>query len=163
MTPGWRIRAARRSSSELGFLKSQSNVCLHFGCIKKKCAQNYVLWIWQIECPGFLDSYWEEQLYKCLELGPICTAQPASTASAWSICGVCPLMPTTKGISILPLSLLASPAEEDQGTTCICSCPSSSTSEEILVSVTTVVRGLQLMLPRAVWENRLFLAGRREG
>lgn len=54
MPPGWEIRAASRSSSELGFPKSQSNVCLYFGCIYNKYTQNHILCIWWIERPGFI-------------------------------------------------------------------------------------------------------------
>lgn len=163
MTPGWRIRAASgSSSSELGFLKFQSNVCLYFGCINKKYAQNYVLWIWQIEFPGFLDSYWQKQSYSSLELGPICTAQPASSAAALFVVSALPCHTTERHLH--PPSLPASQAEEDQGTTCICSCPSSSTeSEDFSHSVTAIVRGLQLMFPRTVWLNWHLLAGRRKG
>lgn len=54
MPPVWEIRAANRSSSEPGFPKSQSNVCLYFGSIYNKYTQNYILCIWWIECPGFI-------------------------------------------------------------------------------------------------------------
>lgn len=55
MPPGWEIKAASRSSSsELGFPKSQSNVCFYFGCTYNKYTQNYTLCIWRIERPGFI-------------------------------------------------------------------------------------------------------------
>lgn len=64
----------------------------------------------------------------------------------------------------LPPSLLASQAEQDQGTTCtLLPLIQHKKRRGFSHSVTTIVRGLQLMLPRTVWENWHFLAGTREG
>lgn len=103
MPPGWGIRAASRSSAELGFPKSQSNVCLYIGCTYNKYTQNYTLCIRQTECPGCtgLLQRWIAIFIPSTKASR--TAQPASTASGWSIRGVCPLMlPCGKAFANLP-------------------------------------------------------------
>lgn len=90
MPPGWGVRAASRSSAELGFPKPQSNVCLYFGCIYNKYTQNYALCIRQIECPGFIGPLlrWIAIFTSWTKALP-----PTSTTSVWSICGIRPLTP----------------------------------------------------------------------